>query len=126
MGEYLRLPQGADRSGTPPGSPKRAPPGAAQQEMPLLLSAADLELSGRSAHAASEYGAASCSSKEGPRLVRLYQVLAPSLVTRGVAFGSGLRLQPADWLCVDAPYFSAAGGSWGDGAGRVCGCPLLL
>ena len=43
--------------------------------------------------------------------MRLYQVLAPSLLARGAAFGSNLRLSQADWQCVDAPYFSAAGGT---------------
>ncbi|KAG1677749.1 hypothetical protein FOA52_001061 [Chlamydomonas sp. UWO 241] len=45
----------------------------------------------------------------GARLrLRLYQVLAPSLVGRGRHFGSATSLK-SEWVCVDQPYFSAPG-----------------
>jgi hypothetical protein len=41
-------------------------------------------------------------------LVRLYQVLSPSHVLRGAAFGCKLSLKE-EWACVDQPYFNAPG-----------------
>ena len=40
--------------------------------------------------------------------MRLYQVLAPSLLARGRIFGGKLALK-AEWLALDSPYFSAPG-----------------
>lgn len=43
--------------------------------------------------------------EDRPRM-RLYQVLAPSLVGRARHFGSAVALK-SEWVCVDAPYFDA-------------------
>lgn len=45
---------------------------------------------------------------QGQQVVRLYQVLAPSLVGRGRVFGSKLALKH-EWQALDVPYFDAPG-----------------
>ncbi|GAX78738.1 hypothetical protein CEUSTIGMA_g6175.t1 [Chlamydomonas eustigma] len=61
----------------------------------------------RSGFAKASVADANKSTSNG-RLLRLYQVLAPSLKSRGQIFGSKLRLKPG-WVCVDEPYFNAPG-----------------
>lgn len=49
---------------------------------------------------------------QGQQVVRLYQVLAPSLVGRGRVFGSRLALKD-EWQALDVPYFDAPGEDMG-------------
>ncbi|GAX72947.1 hypothetical protein CEUSTIGMA_g402.t1 [Chlamydomonas eustigma] len=46
------------------------------------------------------------STSSSTHLQRMYQVLAPNLVSRGRYFGSTLSLKD-DWYCLDSPYFDA-------------------
>ncbi|GAX79288.1 hypothetical protein CEUSTIGMA_g6729.t1 [Chlamydomonas eustigma] len=53
-------------------------------------------------------GTSSLLMPTAPKLLKLYQVLAPSFTGRGPLFGSHLSLKE-DWICINKPYYSAPG-----------------
>jgi hypothetical protein len=96
-------------------------------DVPVALTAKNLHLLGSDAAAAAaaatshvSHAAADMSSRASRsfiressfqrrgQIMRIYQVLAPSLVARGHIFGSKVSLKE-EWVCVDEPYFNAPG-----------------
>ncbi|GAX78739.1 hypothetical protein CEUSTIGMA_g6176.t1 [Chlamydomonas eustigma] len=93
-------------------------------DVPVALTAKNLHLLGTDAavaaaltasHAAADMPSRASRSfirdssfQRRGQIMRIYQVLAPSLVSRGHVFGSKLSLKE-EWVCVDEPYFNAPG-----------------